>query len=289
MFTPGIAYRFQKIDGIKSKDSFSNGKNPSYGISINYYLKSADSVRILILNQKGNTIQTIKDKGKIGINRTWWNLRHDNYEFPKLRTKPRGKEWVTLDKDGAREMFIYDLDIGPGMTPTLVPPGQYTIVLKVGEKEARQTMLINKDPNTKGSLNDIQRQYEFGMKIYSEVNTCLELIDEMERMRAELLAKSKDAKAARAALLLEEKIYNMEAKIFDINLTGARQDIFRNPARILERLLAIAKEGQTASADYPPTDQQQEVFALLKTRLDEVKQSFDQLKNSLDFKRAGLK
>ena len=88
---------------------------------------------------------------------------------------------------------------------------------------------------------------------------------------------------------LEEKIYNLEARIFDINLTGARQDIFRNPAQILERLLAIAKEGQTASADYPPTDQQQQVFALLKARLDEVKQSFDQLKSSLDFKRAGLK
>jgi hypothetical protein len=126
------------------------------------------------------------------------------------------------------------------------------------------------------------------MKIYSEVNTCLMLIDEMERARAALLNKAKDPKAAKTALPLEQKIYELESKLFDIHLTGARQDVFRNPAKILERLLAIAKEGQTASADFPPTDQQQEVFALLKGRLDEVQLSFDKLKSGLEYKRAGM-
>ncbi len=291
LFTPGTAYRFQKIDGIKSKESFSEGKNPPYGVSIDYYLKEAgsDSVYISILNEKGSVINQLAQKGEEGINRIWWNLRHSDYTFPKLRTKPRGKDWVKLDEDGTRNMFIYDLDIGPGMAPTLVPPGQYTVVMKTNGKEFKKTLQVQKDPNTRSSLADIDKQYSFGLGIYQAVNKCLSLIDEMEKDRAALLAKAKDPKAARVAKPLEDKIYNLEGRIFDVHLTGARQDIFRNPAGILERLLAIAKEGQTASADFPPTDQQQEVFSLLKNRLEEVDRSYNQLKQGLEFKRAGLR
>ena len=290
LFAPGTAYRFQKIEGIKSKGAFSDGKNPPYGVSINYYLKeeAKDSVHIQVLNMKGDTIDHMVVKGKQGINRSWWGLRHQEYHFPKLRTKPRGKDWVKLDKDGTRDMFIYDLDIGPGMAPTLVPPGEYTVVLKTNGKEWRQKVQVMKDPNTKSSLADIDRQYAFGMEIYKAVNTCLGLIDEMERARAELLHKAKNPKAAKTALPLEDKVYGLEGKLFDVHLTGARQDIFRNPAGILERLLAIAKEGQTASADFPPTDQQMEVFSLLKGRLEKVKSDFASLKNGAEWKRSGL-
>lgn len=290
LFSIGMAYRFQKIEGIKSKDAFSDGKNPPAGVSINYYLKDAtkDSVFINVLDAKGNLINHIVGKGEMGINRIWWNLRHEDYRFPKLRTKPRGKDWVQLDKEGTRDMFIYDLDIGPGMAPALVPPGQYTIVLKTGGKEWKQNVQVMKDPNTKSSLGDIDRQYNFGMSIYQSVNTCLTLIDEMEYARAALLKKAKDPKAAKVAVPLEEKIFNLEAKIFDVHLTGARQDIFRNPAGILERILAIAKEGQTASADFPPTDQQQEVMSLLKKRLEEVQNAYHQLKEGIEFRRAGM-
>jgi photosystem II stability/assembly factor-like uncharacterized protein len=289
-FTPGTAYRFQKVDAIKSKGSFSDGKNPPYGVSINYYLKeaSADSVKINIVDAKGNVIKELAEKGEKGVNRIWWNLRHDDYEFPKLRTKPRDKEWVQLSDKGTRDMFIYDLDIGPGMAPTLVPPGQYSIVIKTGGKEVKKNVQVLKDPNTKSSLADIGKQYAFGMEIYKSVNTCLGLIDEMEKARAELLEKSKDTKIARTAKPLEDKIYNLEGKIFDIHLTGARQDIFRNPAGILERIFAIAKEGQTASADFPPTDQQMEVFSLLKSRLEKVESDFEALKKGVEWKKCGL-
>lgn len=287
LFTPGTTYRFQKIDGIKSKSSFSDGDNPPYGVSVNYYLKDkvSDSVWVSILDAKGNTINRMPGTQEKGINRIWWNLRHKNYNFPKLRTQPRGKDWVKLDEKGERNMFIYDLDIGPGMTPTLVPPGQYTIVVKVGDKERKKNVLVQKDPNTKSSLADIQRQYEFGMGLYGSITRSLELIDEMEGARAYLQQQMKEPKASKMMSGLEDKVYNLESRIFDVNMTGARQDIFRNPARILERLLAIAKEGQASSADFPPTDQQQEVYSILKRRLAEVDDEFMQLKQSLEWKR----
>lgn len=290
LFSLRNTYRFQPINGIKTENSFVSGQNPPEGADINYYLKekSKDSVEVLIFNARNELIQKIKGKNKPGINRVWWDLRHQEYVFSKLKTKPRGKEdWVKLDEKGERTMFIYDLDIGPGMTPPMTPPGIYTIVLKANGKEYKQSLTVLKDPITKGSEADIAKQYDFGIKLYSSTNTTLQLIGEMETMRAKLLAKVgglPTGQAGKKAALLEDKIFQLEAGLHDIHQTGARFDIFRKPPQILERLLAMAKEGQISSADAPPTDQQQEVYELTNTKLEEIKISFENLKKTGDVK-----
>lgn len=259
-----------------------SGQNPPEGADINYYLreKSKDSVEVLVLNANRDVIQKINGRNRPGINRVWWDLRHQEYVFPKLRTKPRGKDWVQQDEKGERNLFIFDLDIGPGMTPPLVPPGVYTIVLKAHGKEYSQTVNVLKDPNTKGTEGDIGKQYAFGMKLYSTTTTTLQLIDEMEKMRASLLAKKGDKKAA----ALEDKVYQLEAGLHDIHQTGARMDIFRNPPQVLERLLAMAKESQIYSADAPPTNQQGEVYAETEQKLNDIKARFENLKKTADVK-----
>jgi hypothetical protein len=188
---------------------------------------------------------------------------------------------VKLDEKGERELFIFDLDIGPGQTPPLVHPGTYTIVLKVNGKEYKQSLLVVKDPNTTGTDSDILKQYNFGIRLYSATITTLKLIDEMESMRAKLLAQTKDKKAPS----LEAKIYELEAQLHDVHATGARMDIFRNPPQVLERLLAMAKESQIASADAPPTDQQLEVFGIVTNMLADVQSKFELLRKSPDLKR----
>ena len=99
LFTLRPAYRFQDQDAIKSESSFVTGQNPPYGADINYYLKtkSTDSVQLVVLNQKGETVQTIKGRNRPGISRLYWNLRLEAFTMPRLRTKPRGKDWVPLD------------------------------------------------------------------------------------------------------------------------------------------------------------------------------------------------
>ena len=280
LFSMRKAYRFQPINGIKTDRSYVSGRNPPDGADINYYLKAKDSVELTVVNSRNVVVRKLKATNTPGINRVWWDLRLQPYELPKLRTKPRGKDWVELNEKGERNMFIFDLDIGPGQSPPLVLPGVYTIVLKVGEKEYRQPVNVLKDPNTKGTDAGILMQYSFGMKIFSSVNTTLQLIDEMERMRASLLKKN-DKKA----IALEEKIYLLEAALHDVHQTGARMDIFRNPPQVLERLFAMAKEGQISSADAPPTDQQKEVYQLVSGRLAEVQSQFELIKKSPEIKQ----
>jgi hypothetical protein len=178
-------------------------------------------------------------------------------------------------------MFIFDLDIGPGQTPPLVHPGTYTVVLKVNGKEYKESVVVIKDPNTKSTDAEILKQYNFGIKLYTATRTTLSLIDEMEQLRAKLVAKKNDKKS----IALEEKIYQLEAALHDVHQTGARMDIFRNAPQVLERLLAMAKEGQISSADAAPTDQQQAVFVLVNNKLLEVQSQFELMKKSPDLKR----
>jgi hypothetical protein len=277
LFSLRKTYRFQPINGIKTESSFVNGQNPPDGADINYFLKekSKDSVEVQIFNSKKELVNRIKASNRPGINRIWWDLRLQDYEMPKLRTKPRGKEWVKLDEKGERNMFIYDLDIGPGQTPPMVPDGNYIVVLKVNGKEYRKPLLILKDPNTKGSDEDIQLQFDFGVKLYTSTSATLKMIDEMERMRAALLVK-KDKKSVQ----LEEKIYQLEGALHDVHQTGARMDIFRNPPQVLERLFAMAKEGQISSADAPPTDQQMESYRELSNRVTDIQNQWELIKKT---------
>jgi hypothetical protein len=153
--------------------------------------------------------------------------------------------------------------------------------LKVNGKEYRQPITVIKDPNTVGTEADIQKQFSFGLKLFASINTTLQLIDEMERMRAGLLKKKNDKKA----IAWEEKLYQLEASLHDVHQTGARMDIFRNPPQVLERLFAMAKEGQISSADAPPTDQQLEVYQLVSGKLAEVQSQFELIKKSPEIRR----
>jgi hypothetical protein len=132
------------------------------------------------------------------------------------------------------------------------------------------------------------KQYGLGVKLYTATKTALQLIDEMEKMRVKLLEKKGDlptGQAGKKSIALEEKIYQLEAALFDINQTGARWDIFRSGGQVLERLLALGKESQVFSADAPPTDQQGEVYELTLKRLEEVQSQFELIRKSPEIKQ----
>ena len=275
LIAPRPAYRFNYKSGIHTEGSLVTGSNPPYGASINYFLPDTTNapIFVFILNQKGDTINTINGTKNKGVNRVWWGLVHDEIILPPLKTKPDNKDFVVLDKEGNRKLNIYDLDIGPGMEPIKVPAGQYSVVLKVGSLIQKQNLIVFKDPNIHSNDINIQQQYTFGLELNKHIKLCLSMIATMETKRAQLLKE-----ATVAALAQEKTLYQLEAQLFDIHLTGARMDVFRNPAKLLERMLSITKESQTYGADFPPTQQQQQVFTALKTQLYKVEAAYKQLK-----------
>jgi hypothetical protein len=269
------AYRFNMKTGIHAEYTMSTGSNPPYGASINYFLPDSikEVVNIFVLNNVGDTIQHIKGSNEKGINRVWWNLAHDEIVLPKLKTIPDNKSFVKLDSNGNRNMFIYDLDIAPGLESPRVPPGTYTVVLKAGDVIQKSILQVLIDPNSKSKQADILAQYQYGKDLYKNIKQCLSIIEKMEIKRALLLKE-----ATAASLAMDKKILDLEKQLFDVHLTGARMDIFRNPAQILERMLSIGKESMTNGADFPPTTQHQAVFNALKAKMKEVENEYNKLK-----------
>jgi photosystem II stability/assembly factor-like uncharacterized protein len=266
------AYRFREKPGIHGERSMTTGQNPPYGASINYYLKDsvADTVKVIIEDSEGTHLQQIEGSNKPGLNRVWWDLGLQPYRLPPLRTRPEDADWVKLDSTGERAMVIYDLDIGPGLEAPKVRPGTYTVVLKIGKREWRQPLEVLRDPHTAGTEEDIQHQYAFGQKVYTAIQSTLHMIDTLETLRSKLLAAAgatTDKKQKARLLKKENELYTVECLLHDVHQTGAREDIFRNPAQLLERFLTISKESINGGSDFGPTDQHQEVFDLLDGRL----------------------
>jgi hypothetical protein len=70
---------------------------------------------------------------------------------------------------------------------------------------------------------------------------------------------------------------SVEGRLYDINLTGAREDAFRAPMRLFGRMSALASDVGANGADFSPTTQQVKVHAVLRQRLDEARELFSML------------
>jgi hypothetical protein len=272
LFSIRPAYRFQKLQGTHAESGSFPGQNPSYGASINYYQKDtlSKAASILVLDMKGDTIRKYTGINKTGIFRTNWDLRGEAAKLPRLRTKPRGIDWVELDKEGTRAIYPWDLDMQPGLNSPLVPDGKYRIQYVADKKVQEQIVEVKKDPNMPNTSEDIKKQYEFGVKLNRDIKSTVRLIEDMEKQRKTLqdaIAMEKSDQKKKELMSLEDQVYQLESGLFDIMQTGARQDNFRNPVGVLERFLAIGKELLMASGDHPPTAQQVEVYNLTTQKL----------------------
>jgi hypothetical protein len=277
LFDPKPAYRFQPTSSTMQffpEPSF--GHNPPYGASIHYWLKEkSDSVELVIKDKDGNTVKTLKEKGKPGINRVWWNLRGEPTEKIALRTKPLYADWYTMEKDGTRAAMVPPFSI-------LVPPGTYTVEMTLGEENHSKELVVLKDPHSEGSLEDIQAQTEMMKQLYEDMNKLSGEINKIERIRRQLLDKKtilqtqKDKKEVLEAIdSMNDEFLAIEKKIIQLKITGTGQDNIRFPSMLASRIAYLASV--VAVADFPPTDQAQEVHKILQQRLADYSSALDEL------------
>ncbi len=281
------AYRYQSVRPIKTAGNFggsssmADGQNPDYGAFINYYLKDTvqGGVTIEILDRKNQVIRTLKGKNKVGVNRVNWDLRYEPVLEPELKTKPPGKDWVSFEDNGVRELYTWDLDLFRGKWGPLVVPGDYQVRIKVANKEITKPLKVLKDPNSKGSLQELSNQVDFSLKLQKDLNQVVNMINEIEDIKVRLLTLSKIGKKgtkARADKLFD-KLLAVEAMLYDINLTGAREDAFRSPMKLYGRFSALASDVGAFGADFKPTDQQGDVYRVLKERLVAAEKSYKKI------------
>jgi hypothetical protein len=291
LFSLRPAYRFQRVQGTHAESEQFAGQNPAYGAMINYFQKDTlqKNAELLVLTLQGDTLRKLKTVNKAGIQRTNWDLRLEPAKLPKLRTKPRDKDWLELDKNGERSIYPWDLDMQPGLNAPLVPAGKYRVVYVANGKKQEQILELRNDPNVQGLDANIQKQFEFGQQLNRDIKATVKLIEDIEKQRADLqkaIAKEGAAEVKKDLQTLEEQLYQIESGLLDVKQTGARQDNFRNPVQVLERFLAIGKELLVSSGDHPPTDQQVEVHQLTQGKLTAAQGAYQGVLKSALWKKA---
>src|SRR5207253_243044 len=303
LFKPRPAYRFRSQQGIASApNSAVRVDSIPEGAGLTYYLPAAladtaaapDSAhqrrpaKIVVLSASGDTVRVLQGERKPGFNRVWWNLRYTSPTLPKLRTPPPGKPFVRVGPDGTRPLVTWDLDLMLRGPP--VPPGTYGIRLTAGDTTLTQSLTVLKDPNTAGTDADVQAQTRLALAIRAEQDSVARMINRLEWVRKQLLelagqlrtdsATAPDAGAKRLATLadsLEHRVADVEGVLFDVHLTGAREDAFRNPMQLYGRLAALQSDVADNGADFAPTTQQLAVHDLFAQRIGAASARFADL------------
>jgi hypothetical protein len=293
LFAPRPAYRFRSKQGITdAPNSAVTAENPPYGADLTYYLSSAVAdtsqtpdttrrqrpIRIAILGPQGDTVRALNGERQPGLNRVWWDLRSAAPAAPRLRTPPPGKPWVRTGADGTRSLVSWDLDLS--LRGPLVVPGTYTVRLRVDDSTYTQPLTVLKDPNTAGSDAEVQAQAQLGLTIRGEQDSVTRMINRLEWVRAQLQglagqlrgdsALARDSSARRLASQadsLDRKGLTVEGVLFDVHLTGAREDAFRSPMQLYGRLAALQSDVSENSADFAPTTQQVAVNQVFAQRI----------------------
>ncbi|MFM2362863.1 MAG: hypothetical protein RLZZ316_1765 [Bacteroidota bacterium] len=207
-----------------------NGGNPAAIAPIQYYLKdrlNTGDVKVEIYDAAGKLVQSIPGSKRKGINRVYWNQR---MKPPKVAT-------------GSAK-----IDFGGFIAPQVLP-GNYTVKLKVADKEYSNGIQLVHDENNKSfTTADRQKQFDASMQLYTlheQLAKTVEDITGKQKMLKENIDKTKNAKLKKLLQEYHNKLETLRAEC----LATKQKSIFADEERIRERITDVyqAVAGQEAA------------------------------------------
>ncbi|ULQ50988.1 VPS10 domain-containing protein [Flavihumibacter fluvii] len=228
-----------------------SGGNPAGIPPIQYYLKDkvmTGDVKMDVLDASGKLVQSIPGTKRKGINNIYWNRR-----MTPVKTAPGGTK---MDQ--------------AAFTAPMVMPGDYTLKLKVGDKEYTDKItLVHDQSNTDFTMADREMQYKASMQLYGmqgELNGLIESINDEQKLLKENTGKVKNAKAKK---VLND--YNIQLETLRATLLATKQkSIFADEEQLRERLSEVY--GTILNQESKPSNLQLERVTVLQKQLAEGKE-----------------
>jgi len=274
LFDPKNAWRLHPVSSVMQffrEPSF--GDDPPAGTSLHYWQSQEmdEDVTLVITDADGGTVRTLEHEGEVGINRVWWDFREDPTTELVLRTKPIYADSFAMKEDRTRESPVKPLSL-------MAPPGVYTVTLKAGDVEQSRTFEVLKDPNSTGTLADIDEQKALLDRIRADYEAISLAVNEAEKLRRQLrdLMPMVDEDMRAELEELDGAVTEVENRMIQLKHTGKGQDAIRLPGMLLEKLSYLAST--IAIADFRPADQYVEVYDELSDQWSEVKRAWEELK-----------
>jgi hypothetical protein len=273
LYKPQTALRLHLTTDIDRRGPV--GDDPPLGAIIDYYFKVApkDEVKLEIFDAAGKLVRSLSSKEKkeaeqppewpdqvkevttipaaAGMNRYAWNLRWE----PPVKIP------------GA----FYS---GQGPQGPIAMPGQYTVKLTVGGQSQTQPMELVMDPRIKNvKPEELQKQFDLAQQVNDANKDLHKAVNQIRTMRAEL--KSLHARFENDASLktlveqgdaLDKKMAPVEELLIQVNMKGSEANL-AFPNMLNEQFDTFSSIVQ--AGDGSPSQQQYEVFKMLRGQLDQ--------------------
>ena len=262
LFPPRETYRFRGITpAMAASYDPTDGRNPSYGADLNYYLNSAGGdVQLSILDAKGDTVRKLRATDHVGINRVQWDLRYDPSGEIRLRTAPIFASWMRVPPQGRP---------GGGRINLLAMPGVYGVKLTVDGKDYTQKLTVLKDPHSSGTEADIHAQFTFLETLRDDLATVGDMINQTEILRRQI--EDLKPRVGEPATALDTRLIGFEENLRQLRSSGG-QDGMRWGAKLVEKLTHVASLLQ--DTDDAPTAQEIAVQQQFAAQIRELHSQF---------------
>jgi hypothetical protein len=157
------------------------------------------------------------------------------------------------------------------------------VKLTVGEKEFTQNLIVKKDPNSAGSVEDIKAQVKVLLEIHDNMNTIAKMINKIEWIRKqiydlqEILLGDKNAEQIlNKSIDLDKKFTALEDHFIPLEYTGRYdRDALRFPDKVYDRPAALASGIE--QTDFALTTQQKEAHEELSSQLSSYVDEYNEL------------
>ncbi len=290
LFEPRPAYRLlrRSLPGESVRGGpRSYVEDPPYGAPLNYYLADGaeEDATITIRDAAGSAVRTFRGTADAGINRVYWDLRHEESPPVKLRTPPLGHPGVAFGPDSIRynDEGWRELDVeGSGGNGPLAVPGAYSVEIEVGDHRLTTSLEVIRDPTSAASEEDIGAQIDLALRIRDQVNVLTEMGNSIEWLRKQIddledlmSDRSGTEEVETAAAAFDEQLIELERQFYILRTTGASENLLRFPAGLFSHFKMLGRYVMTG--DGRPTPSKYEVFEELSARLERHREIYGTL------------
>jgi hypothetical protein len=208
-------------------------------------------------------------------------MEHDGAKVP---------ERLRDNKEGWRPLVTWGYG---GFDGPLVNPGAYTVKISNGKEELTTSLVVKKDPNTNGTIEEINLQTELALKIRDDISSIASLVNELEWIRKQIDDIQQIDNESISSLKTDLEKFDstcvsVERRLFQLTLTGTFADDLRGPTMLYSKMMNLARQVQ--HGDYKPTEQQIAVYNLHNKELSEITKAYNsEVKDSLIALNAKLK
>ncbi|MCU1333818.1 MAG: hypothetical protein JWM08_2810 [Candidatus Angelobacter sp.] len=281
LFKPQTALRLHLPTDIERRGPV--GDNPPPGAIISYYFRTAPKgeVKLEVIDSTGKVVRKLSSKEKKGDEQP--------PEWPD-----QVKEVTTIPASAGMNRYAWNLRWEPpvkipgafysGIGPQgpLAQPGQYTVKLTAGNQTQSQPLEIVMDPRTRNvNADDLRKQFELALQVRDANMELHRAVNQVRTMRAEIKAMQQrfddDPKVKpllEQAAALDKKMAPVEEQLIQVNMKGSEANL-AFPNMLNEQLDSFS--GIVQAGDGAPSQQQYEVFKLLRGQLDQQLAAWKQI------------